>query len=148
MKFFMEVDLNIWYNFCIGNFDQRSTIFKWKTHRNLNLERICLNLFQICFKLMITSTISTRLHELNPGVLQCSPLKGNLASRFRTEGFTEEVTHASLRREKLWIPGMEEILSLPCSLLLGMMTTLNLVEANRPSPHDLVLLTKKLHWML
>jgi hypothetical protein len=97
---------------------------------------------------MITSTISTRLHELNPRVLQRSPLKGNLTSRFRTEGFTEEVTHASLRREKLWIPGMEEILSLPCSLLLGMMTTLNLVEANRLSPRDSVLLTQKLHWML
>jgi hypothetical protein len=27
-KFGMEIDLNIYHNFCIGNFDQRSTIFK------------------------------------------------------------------------------------------------------------------------
>jgi hypothetical protein len=28
MKICMKVDLNIWHNFCIGNFDQMSTIFK------------------------------------------------------------------------------------------------------------------------
>jgi hypothetical protein len=26
----MEIDLNIWHNFILGQFDQRSTIFKWK----------------------------------------------------------------------------------------------------------------------
>jgi hypothetical protein len=56
--------------------------------------------------------------------------------------------HVSLRREKLWILGMEEILGLICSLLLEMIAPLNLVESNRPPPHDLVLLTQKLHWML
>jgi hypothetical protein len=29
-----------------------------------------------------------------------------------------------------------------------MTASLNLVEVNRPSPHDSVLLTQKLHWML
>jgi hypothetical protein len=46
------------------------------------------------------------------------------------------------------MPGMEELLGLPCSLFLGMMAPLNLVEGNHPSPHDSVLLTQKLHWML
>jgi hypothetical protein len=57
-------------------------------------------------------------------------------------------THASLQREKLWIHGMEELLDLPCSLLLGMMAPLILLEANCPSPRDSVLLTQKVHWML
>jgi hypothetical protein len=30
VKFYMELDLNICHNFCIGHFDQRSTIFKLK----------------------------------------------------------------------------------------------------------------------
>jgi hypothetical protein len=51
-------------------------------------------------------------------------------------------------REKLWILGTAEILGPPCSLLLGMMAPLNLIESNCPSPHDSVLLTQKLHWML
>jgi hypothetical protein len=28
IKFCMEIDLNIFHNFCIGNFDQMSTILK------------------------------------------------------------------------------------------------------------------------
>jgi hypothetical protein len=44
--------------------------------------------------------------------------------------------------------GMEEILDLPCNLLLRMTAPLNLVELNRPPPQDSVLLTQKLHWML
>jgi hypothetical protein len=50
--------------------------------------------------------------------------------------------------EGLWILETEEILGLPCSLFLGMMAPLNLIEMNRPLPHDSVLLTQKLHWML
>jgi hypothetical protein len=34
----MEIDLNIFHNFCIGHFDQRSTIFKWKLDFYLGLE--------------------------------------------------------------------------------------------------------------
>jgi hypothetical protein len=64
------------------------------------------------------------------------------------EGVTKEVTHASQRREQLWIIGAEEIVSLACSLFLRMMAPLNLIESNHPSPHDSVLLTQKLHWML
>jgi hypothetical protein len=30
MGIFLEVDLNIWHNFFIGHFDERSAIFKWK----------------------------------------------------------------------------------------------------------------------
>jgi hypothetical protein len=48
----------------------------------------------------------------------------------------------------LWILETEEILGLPCSLFLGMMAPLNLIEMNRPLHHDSVLLTQKLHWML
>jgi hypothetical protein len=65
-----------------------------------------------------------------------------------TVGVTKEVTHASLRREKLWIIGAEEILGLPCSLFLGMAAPLNLIESNGLSSHDSILLTEKLHWML
>jgi hypothetical protein len=43
---------------------------------------------------------------------------------------------------------MEEILGHPCSLFLGMTTPLNLAELNHSSPHDSVLLTQKLRWML
>jgi hypothetical protein len=42
----------------------------------------------------------------------------------------------------------EEILGLPCSLLLGMAIPLNVEESNRLTPRDLVLLTQNLHWML
>jgi hypothetical protein len=38
MKGFREVDLNIWHNFCIGHFDQRSTIFKSKMEFRSGLE--------------------------------------------------------------------------------------------------------------
>jgi hypothetical protein len=34
----MEIDLNICHNFRIGNFDQWSTIFKWKIYLSLGLE--------------------------------------------------------------------------------------------------------------
>jgi hypothetical protein len=37
---------------------------------------------------------------------------------------------------------------LPCSLLLRMMAPLNLVELNHLSPHDTVMLTQKLYYML
>jgi hypothetical protein len=38
--------------------------------------------------------------------------------------------------------------SLPCSFLFRMMALLNLIEMNRLSPHDSVLLTQKLYCML
>jgi hypothetical protein len=38
MKFCMKVDLNIWHNFCIGHFDQMSTIFKRKLEFRYGLE--------------------------------------------------------------------------------------------------------------
>jgi hypothetical protein len=88
-------------------------------------------------QLMITFGICVRLHELNIGVLQPSPPLRLQAPR----GFTKEVTHASLRREKLWILGTEEFLSLTCSFFLRIMAPLNLIELNRPSPHDSILLT-------
>jgi hypothetical protein len=47
----------------------------------------------------------------------------------------------SLQREKIQIIRMEEIIGLPRGFFFGMVTLLNLVEANRPSPHDPVLLT-------
>jgi hypothetical protein len=65
-----------------------------------------------------------------------------------TEGVTKEVTCTLLRRKKIWIVGAEKILDFPSSLFLGMMTPLNLIELNRSPPHDSVLLTQKLHWML
>jgi hypothetical protein len=78
------------------------------------------------------------------GVTALPPYR-NLTPRFRTEGVYKRGTDASLRREKLWVLGAEELLGLPCSLLLGMMAPLNLVEANHPSHRDLVLLTQKFH---
>jgi hypothetical protein len=65
-----------------------------------------------------------------------------------TEGVTKEVTCALLRRKKIWIVGAEKILGLPSSLFLGMTAPLNLIESNHPLPHDSVLLTQNLHWML
>jgi hypothetical protein len=38
MKCCMEVDLNIWHNFCIGHFAQRSTIFRQKLEFRSGLE--------------------------------------------------------------------------------------------------------------
>jgi hypothetical protein len=52
MEFCMEVDLNMWHNFCIRHFDQRSTIFtgKLEFRERLELDRsldeIHLNLLQ------------------------------------------------------------------------------------------------------
>jgi hypothetical protein len=43
---------------------------------------------------------------------------------------------------------MKKFLSLPCSLLLGMVAPLNLIEVNHSMPHDSVLLIQNLHWML
>jgi hypothetical protein len=98
---------------------------------------------------MITFGTSMRLCELNTGVLQPSPLKEISSRDYKHQGgFIKDVTHASLRREKLRILGTEEFLSLPCSLFLKMTAPLNLVESNRPSPYDLVLLTQHLYWML
>jgi hypothetical protein len=48
---------------------------------------------------------------------------------------------ASLRREKIWIVGAEEILGLSCSLFFRVKTPLKLIEMNRLSPHDSILLT-------
>jgi hypothetical protein len=97
---------------------------------------------------MITIMISTRLHEFDSGVLQPSPLKEISSRDYKHRRGYKRGTHASLRREKLWILGTEEILGLPHSLLLRMMALVNLVEANRSSPLDLVQPTEKLHWML
>jgi hypothetical protein len=38
VKFGMEIDLNIFHNFCIGHFDQRSIMFKWKIYFSLGLK--------------------------------------------------------------------------------------------------------------
>jgi hypothetical protein len=83
-------------------------------------------------------------------VLQPSLLKGNLTPRLQAHrgGGHKRGAHTSLQREKLWILGMEELLGLSCSLFLGMTAPLNLVEANHLLPHDSVLLTQKLQWML
>jgi hypothetical protein len=77
------------------------------------------------------------LHEFDSGVLQPSPLKGNLVPRLQAHrGGYKRGTHASLWMEKLCIHGTEELLSLSCSLLLKM------------TAHDSNLLPQKLHWML
>jgi hypothetical protein len=90
--------------------------------------------------------ISTSLHEFDSGVLQPSPLKGNFVLRLQAyRGPPKEVQTPHCRGEKLWILGTEELLGLPCSLFLGMTAPLNLVEANRLSPRDSVLLTQNLH---
>jgi hypothetical protein len=79
---------------------------------------------------------------LNLGMLHPSPLKRNLAPRFRSAmGGAREVTYALLRREKLWILRTKEFFSLSCSLLLRVMAPLNLEELNRLMPRDSVLLT-------
>jgi hypothetical protein len=100
------------------------------------------------FERLITSTGRVRLQEFEPWDVTTLPLKGNLIPRLRAQMVKKEVPHASLWREKLWIIGAEEILSLPCSLFLRMMALLNLIESNHSSPHDSVLLTQNLHLML
>jgi hypothetical protein len=65
-----------------------------------------------------------------------------------TKGATKEVTSTLLWRKKIWIVGVEKILGFPSSLFLRMTAPLNLIESDHPSPHDSVLLTQKLHWML
>jgi hypothetical protein len=60
------------------------------------------------------------------------PLKEILSQDYKHRGVTKEVTSALLQRKKIWIVGVEK----SCSLFLGMMTQLNLVESNCPSPHD------------
>jgi hypothetical protein len=65
-----------------------------------------------------------------------------------TEGVTKEVTCALLRWKKIFIVGAEKILSLPSSLFLRVTAPLNLIELDCSLPHDLVLLTQKLHLML
>jgi hypothetical protein len=47
--------------------------------------------------------------------------------------------------KKLWILRMKKFLSLPCSLLLGMMAPLNLEELNHSTPRDPIQLTQNLH---
>jgi hypothetical protein len=80
---------------------------------------------------MITFMISSRLHEFNIGVIHPSPPLKEISSRYYEHSdVTKEVTHASLRWEKLWILGTEEILGLPYSPLLGMTTPLNLIESS------------------
>jgi hypothetical protein len=81
-------------------------------------------------------------------MLHRSPLKEISHRDLEQGGNTKEVASASLRREKLWILRMKKLLSLPCSLLLGMAAPLNLEESNHSMSHDSVLLTPNLHWML
>jgi hypothetical protein len=66
---------------------------KWRTDMDLNMERICFNLFQTWFKLMITTMISTRLQEFDSGVLQPSPLKENLVLRLQAHGGPTKEAH-------------------------------------------------------
>jgi hypothetical protein len=74
-------------------------------------------------------------------MLQPSPLKKSCPEIMSIEGVTKGITSTLLRREKIWIIETEEILSLPCGFFFRMTTPFNLVEANHPSPHDLILLT-------
>jgi hypothetical protein len=87
--------------------------------------------------------------SLNTGVSQHSPPLKEISSRDYEHrgGYKRGYTRITVREEP-WIIGAEEILGLPCILFLGIMAPLNLIKSNRPSPHDSVLLTQKLHWML
>jgi hypothetical protein len=92
--------------------------------------------------------INMLLHELTAGCYSPPPLKRISPRDYKHIGGHKRGTHTLLRREKLWILGTKELLGLPCSLFLGMMPLVNLVEVNHLSPRDSVLLTQKLHWML
>jgi hypothetical protein len=54
MKIFMKVDFNIWHDFCIEHFDQKSTIFKRKMENRYGFEfrensrEFIANLVQTC----------------------------------------------------------------------------------------------------
>jgi hypothetical protein len=90
-----------------------------------------------------------RLHELTAECYNPPSLKEILPRDYKhIGGGHKRGAHTSLQREKLWILRMEELLGLSCSLFLGMTAPLNLVEANHLLPHDSVLLTEKLQWML
>jgi hypothetical protein len=95
MKIFMKVDLNIWHDFCIGHFDQSQPYSKenWKIDMDLNLERICMNLFQTWFKLAITTMIKLRLHELIAGCYTPPPLKEILSRDYKHIGGPAKEVH-------------------------------------------------------
>jgi hypothetical protein len=57
-------------------------------------------------------------------------------------GYKRDDTRTSLWREKIQIIGAEEIHGLPRGFLFGMVTPLNLVEVNCPSPHYPIKLTQ------
>jgi hypothetical protein len=91
---------------------------------------------------------STRLHGFDGGVLHPSPLKEISPQDFGQWGDIKEVTCASLRREKLWIPRTKKFLGLPCSILLRMVAPLNFEESNHLMSRDSVLLIQNLYWVL
>jgi hypothetical protein len=88
-------------------------------------------------------TIKVQLKGLKSRDVTTLPPYRNLVSRFTSiEGVTKERDYnVSLQREKIWIIRTKDILSLPRGFFFGMAAPLNLVEVNRPSPHDPILLT-------
>jgi hypothetical protein len=56
-------------------------------------------------------------------------------------GLQKRDYNISLQREKIWIIRMKKFLGLPHCFFFRMAAPFNLVEVNRPSPHDPILLT-------
>jgi hypothetical protein len=92
--------------------------------------------------------LNTLLQGFDGGMLHPSHLKEITPRDLEQWGNTKELASASLQREKLWILRTKKLLGLPCSLLLGMATPLNLEESNRSTSRDSVLLIQNLHWVL
>jgi hypothetical protein len=77
MKFCMDVELTICHNFCIGYFDQRSTILKRKKEIQLELEFFIETRFEyiwIWSKIKITTWLALDYIEFDSGTLQNNPL--------------------------------------------------------------------------
>jgi hypothetical protein len=87
--------------------------------------------------------------DLTVGCYIAPPLKKSHPEILEQKGCCKRgYTRTSLRREELQILGTEKVLGLPCDLLLGMMTPLNLEESNHLTPCDSVLLIQNFHCML
>jgi hypothetical protein len=82
------------------------------------------------------------MHVCTLGMLRPSPHKRNLILRLQAQrGYKRDYTHIIVEG-KIWIIGVEEILGFPRGFFFGMLASLNLVEADCPSPHDPILLTQ------
>jgi hypothetical protein len=83
------------------------------------------------------------MKDLKSSDVTALPPYRNLIMRFTSiEGVTKERdSNASQRREKIRVIRTKKFLGFPGGFFFRMAASLNLVEVNRPSPRDPILLT-------